>query len=97
VTTLGRGDGGRARPAGSVDGVRPILVYSAGRLAVFTGLAAVLWLIGLRGFWLLGGALLLSVPVAFLVLGRQRAALVEWVEARGARRANIRARLRGEE
>jgi predicted permease len=77
--------------------VRPVLVYTAGRLAVLVVLAAVLWLLGLRGFWLFAVALLLSIPVSFVLLGRQRAALTDWFESRRRYREELRTKLRGEE
>ena len=77
--------------------MRPITVYTAGRLAIFVVLAAALWLLGLRGFILFGLALLLSMPVSYLLLGRQLAAVTRWIEERRAQRADLRARLRGEE
>ena len=86
-------------PAGSrsLGAVRPIAFYTAGRLAVFAVLAAVLWLLGLRGFILLALALLLSMPVSYLVLGRQLTAVTRSIEERRARRARLRAQLRGDE
>lgn len=77
--------------------MRPVLSYTAGRLAVFVILAAVLWLCGLRGFWLFAVTLLLSIPLSFVLLGRQRAALTDWIESRRRYRAELRAKLRGEE
>jgi len=77
--------------------VRQIAVYTAGRIAIFAVLGAALYLLGLRGFILFGLALLLSMPVSYLVLGRQLADVTSWIEARRSRRAELRARLRGEE
>jgi hypothetical protein len=82
-------------------GVKAFAVYTAGRILVFAGLAAVLYLLGLRGYLLVLGALLLSLPVAYLVLARQRAALAGEVERRAAgrrtRHEDLRSRLRGED
>ena len=81
---------------GNLGAVRPIAAYTAARLAIFIVLAAVLWLLGLRGFILFALALLLSMPLAYLLLGRQLAAVTRWIEERRAHRAELRARLRGE-
>jgi hypothetical protein len=77
--------------------VHPIAIYTAGRLAVFVVLAALLWLLGLNGLLLFGLALLLSMPVSYLVLGRQLAAVTRSIEERRARRAQLRSQLRGED
>jgi membrane-anchored protein YejM (alkaline phosphatase superfamily) len=72
-------------------------MYTAGRLAIFVVLAAALWLLGLRGLIPFALALLLSMPLSYLLLGRQLAAVTQWIEQRRAQRADLRARLRGEE
>jgi hypothetical protein len=77
--------------------VHPIAIYTAGRLAVFAMLAALLWLLGLSGFMLFALALLLSMPVSYLVLGRQLAAVTRLVEERRARRMRLRSQLRDED
>jgi hypothetical protein len=81
--------------------VRAFAVYTAGRLLVFAGAAAVLFLLGLRGFPLVLGALLLSLPLSYLLLSRARAAFVADVERRvaerRARREHLRSRLRGDD
>jgi Protein of unknown function (DUF4229) len=81
--------------------VRVLLVYTAGRLLVFLGAAAILFVVGLRGFVLVLVALVLSLPLSFLLLARPRAALGAEVERRvaqrRARREDLRARLRGDD
>ena len=81
--------------------MRTFLVYTAGRLLVFAGVAAVLYLLGLRGFLLVAAALLLSLPVSYLLLAGPRAALGAEVErrvaGRRARREDLRSRLRGDD
>jgi len=81
--------------------VRAFAVYTAGRLLVFVAVAATLLLLGLRGFPLVLAALLLSLPLSYLLLSRARAALVADVERRmaerRARREDLRSRLRGDE
>jgi hypothetical protein len=74
-------------------------VYTLLRIALFGVLFGVLWLFGVRG--LLGAiiALLLSVPLSFVLLARPRQALVAGVtgqvEARRARTNELDARLSG--
>ena len=62
--------------------MKAFAVYTAGRLLVFVGMAAVLYLVGLRGFLLVAAALLLSLPASYVLL---------------ARRVDLRARLRGDD
>ena len=74
-------------------------VYTLLRIALFGALFGLLWLFGVRG--LLGAiiALLLSVPLSFVLLVRPRQALVAGVsgqvEARRARTSELDARLTG--
>jgi hypothetical protein len=75
--------------------VRPIAVYTAARLAVLVVLVAGLYLLGLRGLLLLASGVLLSMPVSYLLLGRQLAGVTEWLEQRRGKRAELRAELRG--
>jgi hypothetical protein len=76
-------------------------VYTAGRVLVFAVLAGLGWLAGLRGFLLVVVALAVSVPVSWYLLARPRAAMAAEVERRvterQARRADLRARLRGDD
>jgi Protein of unknown function (DUF4229) len=76
--------------------VRPIAIYTAARLAVFVVLASVLYLLGLRGLLLLALAVLLSMPLSYLLLGRQLAGVTNWLEQRRTGRADIRADIRAE-
>jgi hypothetical protein len=72
-----------------------------GRLGIFAVLAGILYLIGLRSFYLILAALLLSVPISVVVLKRPRQALAGDLEARVERKRttkqNLRAALRGDE
>lgn len=76
-------------------------IYTAGRILVFAVLAGLLWLVGLRGFLLVFAALLLSIPVSYFFLARQRNALAADVERkvsnRQARRQDLRSQLRGDD
>ncbi len=75
--------------------VKAALIYTAARLAIFGVLLAVLWALGLGSFPGILFALLLSMPAAYFLLGRQRQALVSAVAQRRQARAELRARLRG--
>lgn len=81
--------------------MKSVAVYTAGRVLVFGVLVALAWLVGLRGFLLVAVALLLSVPVSWFLLARQREALAADVERRiterQARRTDLRAQLRGDD
>jgi len=81
--------------------VKPAAIYTAGRIVVFAVLAGLLWLVGLRGFLLVFVALLLSIPVSYFFLARQRNALAADVERkvtdRQSRRQNLRSQLRGDD
>lgn len=80
--------------------MRHVLIYTAGRLGILAALLVLLWLLGLGGFPLILLALVLSMPVSYLALGRSRVAMGEQIAARvergRAKRATLRARLRGE-
>jgi hypothetical protein len=81
--------------------VKSAAIYTAGRILVFAVLAGLLWLVGLRGFLLVFAALLLSIPVSYFFLARQRNALAADVERkvsnRQARRQDLRSQLRGDD
>jgi hypothetical protein len=81
--------------------VKSAAIYTAGRILVFAALAGLLWLVGLRGFLLVFAALLLSIPVSYFFLARQRNALAADVERkvtnRQARREDLRSQLRGDD
>ena len=76
-------------------------VYTAGRVLVFVGVAALLFATGLRGFVLVLAALLVSLPVSYVVLARPREHFAADVERRlaerRARREDLRSRLRGDD
>ncbi|MGY1602813.1 DUF4229 domain-containing protein [Geodermatophilus sp. SYSU D00815] len=90
-------DGGPATPPR----VAPwLLLYTFGRLAIVAALVAVLWVAGLGSYAGLLFGVLLSMPIAYLVLRPVRDRLAEALAARSvARRAakeDLRARLSGE-
>ena len=77
-----------------------LVVYTVGRLGVFALLTLLLWMVGLDFFSGLLFGLLLSLPVAYVVLRPSRDRLTEALVARSAtRRAakeDLRNRLSGE-
>jgi hypothetical protein len=98
--------GGAAAPAGPTGGpatpprVLPwLLLYTLGRVVIAVVLVALVWISGLAGFPALLFGLLLSMPVAYVLLRPVRDRLTEALAARSiARRAvkeNLRARLSG--
>ena len=81
--------------------MRALLVYTVGRVLVLFAVAGLLYAVGLRGFLLAASAVLLSLPVSYLLLARQRHAFAADIERRvgerRARRADLRAKLRGDD
>jgi hypothetical protein len=81
--------------------VKSAAVYTAGRVLVFAVLVGLGWLAGLRGFLVVFVALLLSIPVSYFFLARQRNAMAADVERkvtdRRARREDLRSQLRGDD
>jgi hypothetical protein len=81
--------------------VKSAAVYTAARALIVLVLAGLGWLAGLRGFLLVFVALLVSVPVSYYFLARQRNAFAADVERRvtdrRARREDLRSQLRGDD
>jgi uncharacterized membrane protein len=81
--------------------VRPFLVYTVWRVLVLFAAAAMLYALGLRGFLLALAALIVSLPVSYLLLRRQREAfgadIERRMEERRSRRAELRGKLRGDD
>lgn len=75
--------------------LKEALIYSVARIAIFAVLFALLWAAGLGSFPGMLFALLLSMPAAYFLLGKQREALTVAVSKRKEARAAVRARLRG--
>jgi len=69
------------------------VVYTLGRLAVFLVVAGLLHLIGFRSFALVLIALLVSMPLSFVLLRGPRTAMAQSVQARARRRRAERERL----
>jgi hypothetical protein len=99
-TEVGPGPNGPTGGPAARPRILPWLVlYTLGRLGIAVVLVAVVWLAGLPGFPALLFGVLLSMPVAYLVLRPVRDRLTEAMAARNlARRAakeDFRARLSG--
>ncbi len=74
---------------------KPLLVYVVGRFAIFAVLLLVLWLVGLGGLLGAAVALVLSVPLSYLLLRRQREEVTAALQRRSQAKAEFRSRLRG--
>ncbi|HEX2074959.1 MAG TPA: DUF4229 domain-containing protein [Geodermatophilus sp.] len=78
-----------------------LLIYTVGRLAIAATLVLLLWTVGLGSFPGLLFGVLLSMPVAYLLLRPARDRLTEALAARAVARKqakeNLRARLSGDE
>jgi hypothetical protein len=89
-----------AAPAGPARLLGQFWVYTVLRIALFGAVLGVLWLVNVRGMLGLLIAILLSVPLSFVLLARPRAALAaslaQRVEARQKREGLLRQRLAGE-
>ncbi|RBY97215.1 DUF4229 domain-containing protein [Blastococcus sp. TF02-8] len=76
-----------------------LVIYVVGRLAITAALVLILWTVGLGSFPGLLFGLLLSMPVAYLLLRPSRdrltAALLARSDARRAAKADLRSRLSG--
>jgi hypothetical protein len=71
------------------------LAYTLGRVVVAVALVALLWLVGLGSFPGVLFGLLLSMPVAYVLLRPARDKLTEALAARHLQKQELRARLRG--
>ena len=81
--------------------VKAFAVYSGGRVLVLLVLAALLYLVGMRGMPLAAAAVLASLPVSYIVLAGPRNAMGVEVErriaARRSRQDELRTQLRGDD
>jgi ABC-type spermidine/putrescine transport system permease subunit II len=75
----------------------PVVTYSIGRLVVFLLVTAVLALLGLRSWLLVLAALLVSMPLSYVVLRGPRTAFARQLERRARERRELRAKLQGDE
>jgi hypothetical protein len=102
---------GTARPAVPVGpagqpAARPkvwpwLLLYTGGRILIAVALVLVLWMAGLGSYAGLLFGILLSMPVAYLVLRpvreRLNEAIVAWQQERARSKQELRDRLSGDE
>ena len=65
--------------------MRQFWTYTLARLGLVVVAAGLLWLVGLRGALLIVLAFVVSGVVSFFLLGRQRGAFAEMVDARARR------------
>jgi hypothetical protein len=65
--------------------MRQFWTYTLARLALVAVAGGLLWLVGLRGALLIVLAFVISGVVSFFLLGRQRGAFAEMVDARARR------------
>jgi hypothetical protein len=97
------GPGLPAPPAGPSFGrsIGTLWVYTILRFLVFGALFGLLWFFGVPAFLAAVLALLLSLPLSYVVLAKPRAALAETIEARmqvrRARHEELNARLHGDD
>jgi hypothetical protein len=79
----------------------PVVTYTAGRIALFLVVGVVLFLVGFRSFLLVLLALVISMPLSYVVLRKQREAFAVQVghrlSHRRAEKERLRAALRGDD
>jgi hypothetical protein len=66
--------------------VHPLVVYTLSRFGLFLVTLGVLYLVGMRGFWLLILAFLVSGLASYVLLSRQRDAVSERIVRKRERR-----------
>ena len=80
---------------------RWLLIYSLGRIVIMVALVALFWLVGIPQLPALLFGVLLSMPVAYVLLrptrDRVTAALIARTDARRTAKERLRARLAGDE
>lgn len=74
--------------------VKPIAVYTAGRILAFVIPLVILWAVGVGGFLAVLIALVASIPLSLFGLRRQRDELTAALHARERRKAAEREQLR---
>jgi hypothetical protein len=79
----------------------PGILYTLGRFGCFAIVAAILYAVGFRSWFLVLGALLLSAPLSYVLLRGVRSQWSVQIDQRLARRkdekAKLRATLRGDD
>lgn len=74
----------------------PGVAYSVGRVLVFLAVAGVLALLGFRSWALVLVALVVSMPLSYVILRRPRRAFAEALQRRSRERRELRAKLQGD-
>jgi hypothetical protein len=81
--------------------VTSFLRYTALRLLLLVGILVILYAVGVRGVLLPALAIVLSLPLSYVVLAKQRTAFANEIDRKVAdrreRKADLRARLAGNE
>ncbi|MFI5958297.1 DUF4229 domain-containing protein [Cryptosporangium sp. NPDC051539] len=78
----------------ALERLHPGFLYTTARFMIFVACVVLLFVIGFRSWFLVMGALLLSAPLSFFLLRKQREAFAERVEGRVSRRQADKAKLR---
>ncbi|SHN45578.1 DUF4229 domain-containing protein [Cryptosporangium aurantiacum] len=78
----------------TLENLHPGFLYTVARFMVFGACVVVLFVIGFRSWLLVLGALLLSAPLSFFLLRKQREAFAMRVEGRMSKRQEEKAKLR---
>jgi hypothetical protein len=77
--------------------IPPLLTYTVARLGLMVAVGVLCYLLGFREWALLLLTVLVSLPLSYLLLRRQREALSASMDGRLAARRRLRAELRGDD
>lgn len=83
-----------AERTSTLERLHPGFLYTVARVMIFVACVIVLFLVGFRSWFLVLGALLLSAPLSFFLLRKQREAFATRVEGRMSKRQAEKAKLR---
>jgi hypothetical protein len=83
-----------AEETSTLERLHPGFLYTVARFMVFGACVIVLFVVGFRSWLLVLGSLLLSAPVSFFLLRKQREAFAQRVEGRASKRKVEKAKLR---
>jgi len=78
----------------ALERLHPGFLYTASRFMIFVACVIVLFVIGFRSWMLVFGSLLISAPLSFFLLRKQREAFARRVEGRMSKRQTEKAKLR---
>ncbi|MFG1926701.1 DUF4229 domain-containing protein [Cryptosporangium sp. NPDC048952] len=82
------------KDSSTLERLHPGFLYTTARFMIFVACVIVLFVIGFRSWMLVFGALLLSAPLSFFLLRKQREAFAQRVEGRMSKRQTEKAKLR---